>query len=323
MRAERFFLGVDLGGTKIRTALVDGTGRIVARDYRETRAEEGPDAGLERILAAADAVLVQAGLSRSHIAAVGIGSPGPLDIERGVIVSPPNLPGWGAFPLRQRVQDALGITTVLENDANAAALGEHRFGAGRGAKHMIYVVAGTGIGGGLILNGELYRGVSGMAGEIGHTTLLPGGPLCGCGNRGCLEALAAGPAIARAARERIAAGMSTTMTELALSDPRRITARLVAEAAAQGDEIARQVLSEAMDYLGLGIANLVNILNPELIVIGGGLANIGEALLGPVRRAIEQHAFFSLAQTVRVVKAELGDDAGALGAAAVAMTLPA
>jgi len=312
-------IGIDLGGTKISTALVDSAGRIMAHDYRETRATGGPETVVGRMLDAARGVMAQAEVTQAQVAAVGIGAPGPLDVEAGVVVAPPNLPGWPHVPLKQLIEDGLGITTFLENDANAAALGEHRFGAGRGTKHMIYVTVSTGIGGGLILNGKLYHGSGGMAGEIGHTTIMPNGPRCACGNRGCLEALASGTAVARQARERVARGVPTLIADLAGSDPERITARLVAKAASQGDVEAQEIIAEAMSYLGIGMANLVNLFNPQLIVIGGGLTNIGGLLFDPVRRAIDRHAFRAQAQAVRVVRAELGDKVGVLGAAAVAL----
>jgi len=319
MVSERPVIGIDLGGTKISTALVDTAGTIIAHDYRETHATEGQKAVIERMLDAARRVMVRAGVNQAQVAAAGIGAPGPLDVEAGVVVAPPNLPGWDRVPLRRLIESRLGITTFLENDANAAALGEYRFGAGRGVEHMIYVTASTGIGGGLILNGRLYHGASGMAGEIGHITIMPYGPLCGCGNRGCLEALASGTAIARQARERVAHGAPTLIADLAGGDPERVTAKLVAKAASQGDVEAQEILAEAMRYLGIGMANLVNLFNPQLIVIGGGLTNIGEMLFGPVQRAIDRRALPTLAQAVRVVRAELGDNAGVLGAAAVAL----
>ena len=319
MVSECLVIGIDLGGTKISTALVDGSGRIIAHDYRETLAAQGQDAVVARMLDAAGDVMAQAEVQRPQVAAVGIGAPGPLDVGAGVVVDPPNLPGWDHVPLKQLIEDGLGITTFLENDANAAALGEHRFGAGGGVAHMIYVTVSTGIGGGLILNGELYHGASGMAGEVGHQTIVPDGPRCGCGNYGCLESLASGTAIARRARERVAQGAPTLIAELAEGDLERITAKLVAEAASRGDGEAQRILAEAMDYLGIGMANLVNLFNPQLIVIGGGLTNIGESLFGPVRRAIDQRAFRAQAQAVRVVPAELGDNVGVLGAAAVAL----
>ncbi|RLC75430.1 MAG: ROK family protein [Chloroflexi bacterium] len=320
MASKHIVIGIDLGGTKISTALVESDGKIIAQDYRKTMAAEGQQAVIERILNSARQVMSQAKVTRSQVAAVGICAPGPLDIEAGVVVAPPNLPGWERVPLKQLIEDNLGITTFLENDANAAALSEHRFGAGRGVEHMIYITVSTGIGGGLILDGKLYHGASGMAGEVGHITIEPGGPLCGCGNRGCLEALASGTAIARVARERVAQNVPTLMTDMTDGDPERITARLVAEAAGQGDKVANEILTKAMDYLGIGMANLVNLFNPQLIVIGGGLTNIGERLFGPVRQAIEQHALRAAAQAVRVAPADLGDNVGVLGAAAVAQS---
>ncbi len=313
-------IGIDLGGTKINTALVQGDGVIVAQDYRPTRATEGLQPVIERVLDSARQVLAQAGMTSAQVSGVGVGAPGPIDLETGVLLSPPNLPGWERVPLGQLVADDLGITTFLENDANAAAWGEHYFGAGRGVEHMIYVTVSTGIGGGLILDGRLYHGANGMAGEIGHIILEPDGPLCGCGSRGCLETLASGTAIARAARECVARGVPTLMGDLAEGVPERITAQLVAEAARRGDKEAGEILTGAMEYLGIGMANLVNLFNPQLIVIGGGVANIGERLFRPVRQAIERNAFRMAAQVVRVVPAELGDDVGVLGAAAVALS---
>lgn len=319
MASERLFVGIDLGGTKISTALVGENGEIVAHDYRETRAGKGAEAVIGRMLDAARSVMAQAEVAPAQVAAVGIGAPGPLDFQAGVVVSPPNLPGWDHVPLKQLIEDALGIETFLENDANAAALGEHRFGAGRGTAHMIYVTVGTGIGGGLILDGELYHGAGGMAGEIGHMTTMPYGPHCGCGNPGCLEALASGTAIAREARERVGRGVPTRISDLSEGDLERITAKLVVKAADQGDVEAQTILAEAMNFLGIGMASLVNLFNPELIVIGGGLTNIGEVLFGPVRRAIARHAFRAPAEAVRVVRAELGDNVGVLGAVAMAL----
>ena len=316
---QALFIGIDLGGTKISTALVDSEGQIISRDYRETEAAEGPDAVVARMLDAACKVMNDGDVISAQISGVGIGAPGPIDAESGVVTAPPNLPGWTDVPLKQLIQDELGLRAALENDGSAAALAEHRFGAGRGAEHMIYVIAGTGIGGGFILNGELYSGATGAAGEIGHMTIVPQGPLCGCGNRGCLEALASGAGIAREARERVARGVPTLIADLAEGDPSRISAKLVAQAAAQADIEAQDILHEAMIYLGIGMANLVNIFNPEVIVIGGGLTKMGKLLFGPVRRIIGRRAFPAAAQAVKVVPAQLGDDAGVLGAAAVAM----
>jgi len=318
--SEQLVIGIDLGGTKISTALVDHSGEIITHDYRETQAAGGYQAIIARMLDAARGVMTQAKVAPAQVAAVGIGAPGPLEIETGLTLSPPNLPGWNRTPLKQLIADGLGIPAFLEKDANAAALGEFHFGAGRGTKHMIYVTVSTGIGSGLILDGRLYYGANSMAGEIGHTTIAPNGPLCACGNRGCLEAMASGTAIANRARERVARGVPTLIADLIGDDLERITAELVAEAADQGDTNAQEILAEAMNYLGIGVANLVNLFNPQLVVIGGGLTNTGEALFEPVRRAIDRCAFPKPAQTVRVVQAELGEHVGVLGAAAVALT---
>ncbi len=316
---DHFFVGIDLGGTKINTALVNADGGIIAQDYRATQAEKGPEAVIAQLVDAASDVITRGGISPKQVCAVGVAAPGPIHAESGVVTTPPNLPGWRDVPLRQLIQDKLGLPTALENDANAAALAEHHFGAGQGTRHMIYVTASTGIGGGFILDGKLYGGATGAAGEIGHMTILPQGPLCACGNRGCLEALASGTAIARAAQERVKYGVPTLIADLAEGDPDRISAKLVAEAAAQGDIEAQEIVTEAMGYLGVGMANLVDAFNPELIVIGGGLTKMGERLFDPVRRMVDRRAFRAAAQVVRIVPAQLGDDVGILGAATVAM----
>ena len=317
--SEDLVVGIDLGGTKINTALVDSTGHIVNQDYRETRAAEGQAVVIERMVDAAFRVMAGAGVVPTQVRAVGVGAPGPIDSRVGTVVAPPNLPGWVSVPLGQRIAAAVGIRTFLENDANAAALGEYRFGAGRGTRHMVYVTVSTGIGGGFIIDGKLYSGATGGAAELGHTVILPRGPRCGCGRQGCLEALASGTAIAREGAELVARGISTRLTDLAEGDPARVTAKLVALAAAEGDTEARSIIEEAMMYLGLGLGNLVNLMNPEMLVIGGGLANLGEVLFEPVRRFVRQRAFSPAAEVVRIVPAELGDTAGVLGAAAVAM----
>ena len=314
------FLGIDLGGTKIIAGLVDSVGQVVAKQYRTTEAREGPAAVLDRMIEATGELLTAESIDRNEIIAVGVAAPGPIDAKSGVVTAPPNLPGWHNVPLAKRIQERLSLPAFLENDANAAALGEHRFGAGRGAEHLIYVTASTGIGGGFILDGRLYRGATGAAAEVGHMTILPCGPLCGCGNRGCLEALASGTAIAREAQERVARGVPTLIAELAQGDSDGISAKMVAQAADLGDAEANEILDQAMIYLGVGMANLVNLFNPQLLVIGGGLTKMGPRLFDPVRRIVDRRAFPAAASAVEIKRAQLGDDVGLLGAAAVAMT---
>jgi glucokinase len=318
---EDLFLGIDLGGTKIIAGLVERDGRIVAKEYRKTGAREGPEAVFDRLTDVATQLLTAEGIDRGRVTAVGVAAPGPIDTMAGVVTAPPNLPGWHDVPLAEVIEKRLSLPAFLENDGNAAAFAEYCFGAGRDCEHMVYVTAGTGIGGGFILNGQPYRGASGAAAEVGHMTLLPNGPLCGCGNRGCLEALASGTAIAREARERVARGVPTMIAELAEGDLSSISAKLVAEAADKGDIEAQLILDEAIGYFAIGMANLVNLLNPRIIVIGGGLTNMGERLFDPVRRTIDRRAFRTSANAVEVRPAQLGHDVGLLGAAAVAMAI--
>ncbi len=316
MTVRDLFIGIDLGGTKINAALVTREGKILTRDYCQTRASEGLEAVVGRMVQAAQQVMAD---RKAQVAAVGVGAPGPMDAIAGVLTAPPNLPGWYNVPLKELIEDRLGITTFLENDANAAGLAEYHYGAGRGVQNMIYITASTGIGGGFILDGQLYGGSSGAAGEVGHMTIMPDGPLCGCGNRGHLEALASGTAIAREGRELMSRGVPTLISELVHGGPNAVTAEVVAQAAERGDAEAEHIIARAMECLGIGMANLVNIFNPDLIVIGGGLTHLGEKLFGPVRRTIERTAFPVSARAVKVVPAELGDDVGVLGAAVVAI----
>lgn len=303
-----YSVGVDLGGTNIRVALVDRAGGIRHWTRRPTRAEEGPERVVRRIQEAIADVLNAAGVDRKDVVGIGIGAPGPLDWRTGVVLSPPNLPGWRDVPLRAIVEDAFGLPTYLENDANVAALAEHRLGAGVGAEHLVYMTVSTGIGAGVIVDGKLYRGESGGAGEIGHMVVKSDGPQCACGNRGCLEALASGTAIARRAEERRAES-----PRLRNADP--LTAVVVAEAARAGDATAKAILDEAFYYLGIGVVNVIHVFNPRRIVIGGGLAHLGEALLDAVGTVVARHAFAQSRADAELVLAKLGDRAGVLGAA--------
>lgn len=315
--AQSWVLGaVDLGGTKILTAVADREGNWLGQDYRLTEAERGPHAVLERILDSLRASLDRAGASHRDLRAIGVGAPGPIDFHRGVIVEMPNLPGWEEFPLAARVSEAMGCPAVLENDGNAAALGEHVFGAGRGVRNMIYLTVSTGIGGGLILDGRLYRGASGAAAELGHIVIDEAGPICGCGAHGCLEAMASGTAIAALGAAAVRRGDAPRIERFAAGA--EVTAEHVARAAAEGEESAIEIIHTAGHYLGLGLSDNVNLFNPELIVIGGGVAKIGAPLLDPAIATMRARAFKRLAADVRIVPAALGDRAVAAGALALA-----
>jgi glucokinase len=312
---QRSILAVDVGGTKTVVALVLPTGKIISRKYFLTLADEGTLAVINRLSSAINRSIAQAGRRNVELMGIGIAVAGALDTRRGIVTTSPNLPGWRNIPLRDIVAARSGLNTYLINDASAAALGEYRFGAGRGFDNMLYVTVSTGIGGGIITNGELYSGADGCAGEVGHMTIEPDGPPCHCGNFGCLESLASGWAIAREAVTRMSHGEASSITELIEGKVENITARTVASAAKKGDRLACEIISKAADYLGIGLANLVNIFNPELIVIGGGLSKMGNMLLGPARKVIKERAFRLPAQRVRVVRARLGSNAGIIGAA--------
>ncbi len=308
-------LAIDLGGTKIAAAVIDGS-QVVAREYVPTLAAEGPEAVISRIFTAADRLLGAGKLSVSKLDSVSIAAAGGVSND-GVITSSPNLPGWSNVPLRDIVRKRYGVDVFVVNDASAAALGEHRLGAGRGTKNLVYLTVSTGIGGGIIINGRLYLGAGGCAGEVGHMTVDINGAGCACGSYGCLEVLASGTAVAKEAIRRIGSGEKSTLAGM-VGKPEDITAEKVAEAARGGDGLAADVIRRAAAALGVGLVNVANIFNPEMIVIGGGMSKMGEMLLAPAREVVMSRAFKLCAQAVRIVPAQLGDDAGLLGAAVFA-----
>lgn len=311
------FIGVDLGGTKIASALVDADMRMIDRVRIATRPEEGPSAVIGRMLDTVQDLTLRNGCGVGEVRALGIGCPGPLDPKTGIVLDAPNLM-WKDVSLAAPMAEATGRPVYLENDANVAALAENRLGAGRGAKNMMYITVSTGIGSGLILGGKLYVGAAGSAGELGHVTMLADGPLCGCGNRGCLESLASGTAIARRARETAVRPGGEGILKAACGDINAIDASLVASAAAAGDAAAAAILRDAFEYLGIAVANVVNLLNLDMVVIGGGVARVGDVLFDTVRRLVKLRSFACLARDVLIVPASLGADAGALGAACYA-----
>jgi glucokinase len=308
-------LAIDLGGTKIAAALISPDNRVTDRAHSPTLAAEGLQPVLSRIFATIDRLLPQGTAGPSQLGGIAIAAAGAIDTEKGLITSSPNLPGWLDVPLRDIVRKRYGTDTCLLNDANAAALAENRLGAGRGTTNLIYLTVSTGIGGGIIIDGELYHGTSGCAGELGHMTIDANGPECSCGNRGCLEVLASGKAVADEAKRRIKEGERSLLADIVSGDLEGITAEKVAIAAHSSDRLALEVISRAAGYLGMGMVNLVNIFNPEMIIVGGGLSKMGELLLEPAREMVRQRAFPLCAGAVRIVTAELGDDAGLLGAA--------
>lgn len=314
MDPRSLVIAVDLGGTQIRAAACDLQGRFLRRAEHPTKAEEGLEAVLVRIVGLVEEV--RAGLPKDRVLGVGVGSPGPVDPLAGVIISPPNLPGWYEVPLRSLLEERLGLPVRLANDANAAALGEWAFGAGRNYRNIAYVTISTGIGGGIIADGRLLLGHRGLAGEVGHMTLWPEGPRCNCGNYGCWEALASGTAIAREGAEAVRSGRAPILSRLVEGVAERVDAKLVGEADAQGDEAAAEIIRRAAEYSGVGVANLLHLYSPEIVLIGGGVSRLGERLFGPIRRVARERVMPPY-RDVPILPAALRGDAGLLGAVAL------
>lgn len=311
-------LAVDIGGTKIITAIISGDGRVAARDRCLTLAAGGVSSVIDRLFSAVDKLLDLNNMEPPQLGGISLAAAGAIDSGRGLITVSPNLPGWRDVPLGDMVRERYRIDVFLVNDASAAALGEHRFGAGRGISNLVLLTLGTGIGGGIVINDELYLGACGSAAEIGHMVIDIDGPGCACGNNGCLEALASGTAVARDAVGRIGQGERSSLTEMVDGAIESITAEQVGAAAQNGDSLALDVISRAGTYLGIGMANLVNIFNPEMIILGGGMAGLGGLFMEPARCVVDERAFPVSAQAVRIVTAQLGEEAGVYGAAAFA-----
>ena len=312
---KRWVIGADLGGTLIRAMRTDLDGRMLARAEAKTQAQQGPEAILGRIFE----VIGQAsgGTDPGEVLGIAIGAPGPVD-EQGRLFDPPNLPGLREISLRERIQDRFQLPTFAGNDGNLGALGQLRFGAGQGLKHLIYMTIGTGIGGGIISNGELLVGARGFAGEIGHQTIVPDGPICGCGQPGHLEALASGPSIARRARERLAAGARSTIEQYR-EGGNEVTGKSVTDAARHGDELALELLREAATYLGLGLVNLIHIFEPQRILLGGGVSQAGELLFEPIRQTVHDRVMSPVFRGIPIQPASLGADVGLMGAVALVL----
>jgi glucokinase len=318
--SEEWVIGVDIGGTNTVVGVVPSEGgEPEATRSLPTRPGRGANVVVQDVVRMAGEVMEEAlaehGGDRDRIVGVGIGCPGPLDLERGLVISTPNL-GWANYPIRDRIAEGIGLPAALDNDANCATLGEWWCGAGRGVDHLAGVTLGTGIGGGLILDGRLVRGACGTAGEFGHTTIDFNGRRCACGNYGCLEAYASGPNIAARAREGIEAGYRSAIVDLVEGDLSRITAVTVYDALLLGDRHAHEVMLETSKVLGAGIANIVNVFNPEMVVIVGGVTRAGEHLFAPLRAEVRRRAFDVAVEACAIVPGEL-DSAGVIGAAGV------
>lgn len=311
-------VGVDMGVTHLTVVVADVTARVLAEREIPWRIEDGPEACLETVQKQVQQAVEAAHIPPAHIRAYGVGVPGPVDQQAGAVKHPPVMPGgWDGFPIRERLSEVWGRPVLLNNDANLGAFGEWAYGAGRGADPVLYIKVGSGIGAGLVIHSQIYSGATGGAGEIGHLTIVENGPRCACGNRGCLEALAGGRAIARQAREAVHAQRPTQLA--LLGPPEALTAREVALAARRGDLVAQQILRQAGEHLGVAVAGLINLLNPAVVVFGGGVAQVGDLLLEPVRREVQRRSLPPLVQAARITAAVLGRHATAMGAVALAI----
>ncbi|NWF70952.1 MAG: ROK family protein [Chloroflexi bacterium] len=304
-------IGIDIGGTNIVAALVSSDGQVLARHTIATEAQRGPQSGMQRIGDLVETLLRET--EKSRVSGIGIGCTGPLDSERGRIQNPYTLPTWDDVPLVEALEARFGLRAYLIHDCAAAALGEHWVGAGRGARHMIYITIGTGIGAGFILDGRLHRGLGLLSGEVGHTVIDLNGPACYCGARGCWEMFAAAPAIARRAAERAPA--DSLLLRLANRQRDAISARLVRQAADAGDPLANTIMDETAFYLGVGIANLMNIFAPEVVVIGGGVALSWDRFAPIATQTIHARSGMMPFARMKIVQASLGLNAGVTGAA--------
>lgn len=312
-----YVLGADVGGTKLATVLSTRDGEILHKVRLPTEAARGPEFGVARLISMIRQNLAETGVPAEQIAGIGVACGSPMDAQRGIILGPPNLQSWNPVPIKEKLETAFGIYTQLENDANAGALAEWLFGAGKGKQHVVYMTMGTGIGGGLILDGRLYRGANGNAGEVGHMRVVDeGGPLCGCGKRGCLEAFCSGPSIARRTREALSKASGARIAALA-GDIERVTAEHLFAAAREGDALALRLVDETAHYMGVGLANIIQAINPQVIVLGTIATEQGDFFLDRVRRVVRAETWPQMSSAVEILPSPLGDRVGDYGAISV------
>lgn len=304
-------IGIDVGGTNVKLALVTSAGEIVYSNSIPTRAELGYEYTIDNIKQAIKNLLQETNVNPQEVEGIGFGFPGQVDYKSGIVRLAPNIPGWVDIPIAKMIEEEFHIPTRVDNDVRCAALGEFNFGAGKGCENLICITVGTGIGSGLIVNGKLVRGASNAAGEIGHIKLqMHEGPVCGCGDSGCLEAFASGPAIVAMAEDYIKGGKSAKFRELANPN---ITPYIVSEAAKAGDPVAKRIFATIGEYIGIGLASAVNLLNPEKVIIGGGVAAAGCFLIEPLKETLKKRAMKIAGETVEIVPAQLGNRAGVIG----------
>ena len=310
---EKFRVGVDIGGTNVKIALVDKKGEISHPKTVPTRAEMGYEYTIGNITQCIKDLMTEANITTNDIEGIGFGFPGQIDCDNGVVRILPNIPGWIDVPIAEIMQKEFNVPVKVDNDVRCAALAELNYGAGAGCKNLVCITVGTGIGSGLIINGKLVRGASNAAGEIGHIKLqMHDGLICGCGDTGCFEAYASGPAIVAMAKDYVRGGKSAKFREIAGSTA-AITPAIVCQAALEADVVTKRIFTRMGEYLGIGLASVVNLLNPEKIVVGGGVADAGDLLLEPLRKTLIERAMPIQGSAVKVVPAQLGNTAGIIG----------
>ena len=314
-----YVFGVDIGATHITALLANYTAQVLDEMDVSVDISDGPHRILDTVISMVKGMISRSGISEKDVQAAGIGVPGPVVAGGGMVSGPPIMPGWDKFPIDAYLQNSLGIPITVANDAELGAVGEWAYGAGRGEKNLVYIKVGRGIGAGLLVQGQVYHGATGSAGEIGHITIDENGPLCSCGNRGCLEALAGGNAVAKSAIERIKQGSRSTLS--AISPITAIRSENVIDEACRGDLLSQQILIEAGRHLGTAIAGLVNLFNPNIVIIGGNVARIGDLLLEPIRNTVQERSLKMASSHLRISTALLGKRSSGMGAIVQALNL--
>lgn len=320
----KYIIGIDLGGTKIATAVADSKGNILKQINIPTLADKGADIVIDRVISSVDKILEESGINIKDVASLGIGVPGHVDAQKGIITKAPNLPGFENIEIRKKLKKHFPIEIIIDNDANAATIGEFKLGAGKNKQNMLFITVSTGIGGGLVIGGNIYHGSSNNAGEIGHMILDPKGPKCNCGNRGCLEAFASGPAMAKRAIKKLSNESkireeASILVNMVDGDVEKITSKEISIAASEGDKFSMEIIKENAEYIGIGLVNIINVIDPEVIVLGGGVSMIGKPLFKAIKKTMENYSSINKNNLPDVIPAELGYDAGIIGAIALGL----
>jgi glucokinase len=313
---SRIIIGVDIGGTKVAAGIVNTEGGILARNRTPMATTGAPSNGLESVITAIRGLFPDEP-AQKQISAIGICAPGPLNPKAGVIINPPNLAIWHNYPLAEEMRRVFNVPVKIDNDGNAAALAEVKWGAARGYTNVFYATVGTGIGAGIVFDGHIYHGKTGAAAEGGHVGIDSTGPVCNCGKRGCIETLAAGPAIARRARQKLSKNPNSLLLEMAGGDIQRVTGEMVGNANAQGDPVAKEVICETLDLLAYWLGNIVDLLEPDVIVMGGGVSSLLAPYLEEIRERWRGRIINPTPMNIPLLLAHYGEDAGIAGAAAL------